>query len=256
MGIKIVFVPFLLTVMLIAATSPDPLAQAMTAKEIVKAAHEKANGKTSQGSLKMTIVRPGWTREVTMKSWSKGTDYYLIYITGPVKDKGQVFMKREKDMWNWMPSISRMIKLPPSMMSQSWMGSDFTNDDLVRMNSIIDDFTHEIVGAEKVAGLDCHIIELIPKPEAAIVWGKIRLWISKDDFYELKGEYYDEDMALVNTMTASEIRQMGDRKLPAKMVMVPVDKPGNQTIIETLDMVFNQPISDDFFSQQNMKNIR
>lgn len=231
-------------------------AQTMTAREIVKTAHDKANGQTSQGEMKMIIVRPGWTRKVTMKSWSKGTEYYLIYITGPVKDKGQVFMKREKDMWNWMPSINRMIKLPPSMMSQSWMGSDFTNDDLVRMNSIIDDFTHEIVGSEKIDQYDCHVIELIPKPEAAIVWGKIKLWISKDEFYELKGEYYDEDFSLVNIMTASEIRQMGDRKLPSKMVMIPVDKPGNQTIFETVDMIFNKPISDDFFSQQNMKNIR
>lgn len=228
----------------------------MSAREIVKTAHDKANGNTSVGSLKMTIVRPGWSREITMKAWSKGTEYYMIYITGPAKDKGQVFMKREKDMWNWMPSINRMIKLPPSMMSQSWMGSDFTNDDLVRMNSIIDDFTHENVGSEKLGGFDCHVIEMVPKPEAAIVWGKIRLWISKSEFYELKGEYYDEDMALVNVMTASEIKQMGDRRLPSKMVMVPLEKPGNQTIFETLEMNFNTPISDDFFSQQNMKNVR
>jgi outer membrane lipoprotein-sorting protein len=191
-----------------------------------------------------------------MKSWSKGTEYYLIYITDPARDKGQVFMKRGQDMWNWMPGINRMIKLPPSMMGQSWMGSDFTNDDLVRMNSIIEDFTHKIIGSEVIAGYDCYIIELIPKPEAAVVWGKIKLWISKDDYYELKGEYYDEDGGLVNTMLSSEIKQMGDRKLPAKMVMSPVDKPGNQTILEMIDVVFNQPIDDDFFSQQNMKNVK
>jgi outer membrane lipoprotein-sorting protein len=149
-----------------------------------------------------------------------------------------------------------MIKLPPSMMGQSWMGSDFTNDDLVRMNSIIDDFTHEITGTEKVEGYDCHIIELIPKPDAAVVWGKIRLWISKAEFYELKGEYYDEDGELVNTMLSSEIKKMGDRMLPSKMVMEPVDKPGNQTILEMSDMIFNIPINDEFFSQQNMKNVR
>jgi len=231
-------------------------AQDLSAREIVQRANDKANGNTSQGTMKMTIVRPDWSREVTMKSWSKGTEYYLIYITEPARDKGQVFMKREQDMWNWMPSINRMIKLPPSMMGQSWMGSDFTNDDLVRMNSIIDDFTHEITGSEKVEGFDCYIIELIPKPEAAVVWGKIKLWISKEDYYELKGKYYDEDGALVNEMASSDIRQMGDRKLPAKMVMEPVDKPGNQTILEMVDVVFNKPIEDDFFSQQNMKNVR
>lgn len=231
-------------------------AQDLSARDIVQRANDKAIGNSSRGMMKMTIVRPDWSREVTMKSWSKGTEYYLIYVTEPVRDKGQVFMKRGQDMWNWMPSINRMIKLPPSMMGQSWMGSDFTNDDLVRMNSIIDDFTHKIVGSEKVEGFDCYIIELIPKPEAAVVWGKIKLWISKDDYYELKGEYYDEDGKLVNTMTSSNILKMGDRMLPAKTVMEPVEKPGNQTILEMIDVVFNKPIEDDFFSQQNMKNVK
>lgn len=237
-------------------TGISSFAQEISAKEVVKRAHDKANGQTSRGAMKMTIVRPDWSREVAMKSWSKGTDYYLIYITEPVKDKGQVFMKRNQDMWNWMPGINRMIKLPPSMMGQSWMGSDFTNDDLVRMNSIIDDFDHQFVGNEKIDGYDCYIIELIPKPEAAVVWGKIKLWISKADYYELKGEYYDEDMVLVNIMTASEIKKMGDRMLPSKMVMMPVDKPGNQTILETREIEFDLPMDESFFSQQNMKNVR
>jgi outer membrane lipoprotein-sorting protein len=255
MCISIKIKSFILLVGLI-FTNLSSFAQELSAKEIVKRANDKATGTSSQGTMKMTIVRPDWSREVTMKSWSKGTEYYLIYITEPVKDKGQVFMKRGQDMWNWMPSINRMIKLPPSMMGQSWMGSDFTNDDLVRMNSIIEDFTHEIVGSEKVEGYDCYIIELVPKPEAAVVWGKIRLWVSKDDYYELKGEYFDEDFALVNTMTSTNIKKMGDRTLPSKTIMVPVDKPGNQTILEMMDIIFNQPIDDNFFSQQNMKNVR
>jgi outer membrane lipoprotein-sorting protein len=230
--------------------------QALTAKEIVDKANKKANGETSQGSMKMSIVRPGWSREVTMKSWSKTTEYYLICITAPAKDKGQVFLKRQNEMWNYMPSIDRMIKIPPSMMSQSWMGSDFTNDDLVRMNSIVEDFDHTLTGTEIIGGYECYKIELIPKPEAAVVWGKIILWISKDEFYEMKGEYYDEDGNMVNSMIASDIRQMGDRSLPSRMVMVPADKPGNQTILEMIDVVFNKPIADDFFSQQNMKNVK
>lgn len=246
---------FFITLMLTTAAFTS-ISQTLTAKEIVKRANDKASGNSSQGTMKMTIVRPDWSREVAMKAWSKGTEFYLIYITEPVKDKGQVFMKRQQDMWNWMPNINRMIKLPPSMMGQSWMGSDFTNDDLVRMNSIIDDFTHEILGSEMIDGYDCYVIELIPKPEAAVVWGKIKLWISKAEYYELKGEYFDEDMLLVNTMTSSQIKKLGDRVLPSKMIMTPVDKPGNQTILETIDMVFDKPIDESFFSQQNMKNVR
>lgn len=251
---KLPFIIIFLTLLL--ANVSYSFSQELTAKEIVKRANDKVNGTSSQGTMKMTIVRPDWSREVTMKTWSRGTEYYLIYITEPAKDKGQVFMKRQQDMWNWMPSINRMIKLPPSMMSQSWMGSDFTNDDLVRMNSIIDDFTHSIVGSEKIDGYDCYIIELVAKPEAAVVWGKIRLWVSKEEYYELKGEYYDEDDVLINTMVSSQVKQMGDRMLPSKTVMEPVDKPGNQTILETVSMTFNKPIEDDFFSQQNMKNVR
>lgn len=233
-------------------------AQELTATEIVQRAQDKANGLSSQGIMKMTIVRPGWSREVTMKSWSLGTEFYMIYITSPAKDAGQVFLKRYNDMWNWMPSINRMIKIPPSMMGQSWMGSDFTNDDLVKMNSMVDDYEHEIIGNEIIDGYDCHIIEFTPKPEAAVVWGKILAWISKDDFYELKAEYYDEDDVLVNTMEASDIKFMGDRSLPSSMVMIPMNsgKEGNETRLVLTEMQFNVDMEEDFFSQQNMKMIR
>lgn len=231
-------------------------AQELTAKEIVQKANDKANGLSSKGEIKMTIVRPGWSREVTMKTWSLTTEYYLILITGPARDKGQVFLKRDTDMWNWMPNIGRIIKLPSSMMSQSWMGSDFTNDDLVRMNSIVNDYSHKIIGSENIDGYNCYIIELIPHPEAAVVWGKVVMWIAEDEFYELKTEFYDEDMIMVNLMKSSDIAQMGDRKLPAKMVMIPQDKDGEETRMELMNMEFNAQIEESFFSQQNMKKIR
>lgn len=230
--------------------------QELTATEIIQKATDKVNGKSSIGSMKMTVVRPSWSREVTMKSWSMGDEYYLILITEPVKDKGQTFLKRETDMWNWMPSISKMIKIPPSMMSQSWMGSDFTNDDLVKMNSYVNQYTHKIIGEEVVESLNCYKLELIPKPDAPVVWGKVLAWISKEEFYQLKLEFYDEDNVLINRQESSDIRQFSDRKLPAKMVMTPVDEPGNQTIIEIFDNEFNIDIDESFFSQQNMKKVR
>ncbi len=231
-------------------------AQELTANEIIQKATDKLNGKSSIGTMKMTVVRPTWSREVTMKSWSMGDEYYLILITEPVKDKGQTFLKRQTDMWNWMPSISKMIKIPPSMMSQSWMGSDFTNDDLVKMNSYVNQYTHEIVGEDVIEGLNCYKLELIPKPDAPVVWGKVLAWISKEEFYQLKLEFYDEDNILVNRQESSDIKQFSDRKLPAKMVMTPLSDPGNQTIIEVLENDFNADIKESFFSQQNMKKVR
>ena len=226
------------------------------ATEIVKKANELTLGKTSKGINKMTLVRPDWTREVSMKVWSKGTDYYMILITSPAREKGQVFLKRKNEMWNWVPSIGKMIKIPPSMMSQSWMGSDFTNDDLLRESSIVNDYFHKIIGSEIIDNFECYKIELVPKPEAAVVWGKIIVWISKEKYYTLRAEYYDETDELLNIQESSDIKKMGDRTLPTKMTMMPTDKPGNQTILELIKVEFNTQINDNFFSQQNMKKIQ
>ncbi|MEE4256774.1 MAG: outer membrane lipoprotein-sorting protein [Bacteroidales bacterium] len=242
--------------MLLAVPVLETDAQDLSATEIIQKSTDLLNGESSKGTMKMTVVRPSWSREVTMKSWSMTDEYYLILITAPVKDKGQTFLKRQTDMWNWMPSINKMIKIPPSMMSQSWMGSDFTNDDLVKMNSYVNQYTHKIVGEEVVEGHDCYKIELLPKPDAAVVWGKVLAWISKEEYYQLKLEFYDEDMELVNRQECFDIKQFGDRKLPSMLVMTPVDEPGNKTIIEILENEFNIDINESFFSQQNMKKIR
>lgn len=232
------------------------LAQNYTATEIVKKADEKGRGTTSQGTMKLTIVRPDWSRSVTLKSWSKGTEYSLIYITAPAKEKGQVFLKRQKDMWNWVPSIERMIKIPPSMMMQSWMGSDFTNDDLVKESSIVVDYTQKLLGKESVRGMECYKIELIPLPDAAVTWGKVIIWITVKGFNQWKAEYYDEDMDIVNQMNAYDIKMMGDREIPTRLEIEPLNKKGNKTILEINSSVFNKPISDSFFSQQNMKSVK
>lgn len=232
------------------------LLNAQSAKQIVQKANDLIMGKTSTGINKMTLVRPDWTREVSMKVWSKGIDYYMILITEPAREKGQVFMKRDNEMWNWVPSINKMIKIPPSMMAQSWMGSDFTNDDLLKESSIVVDYHHSIIGSDSIDGYECYKIELIPKEEAAVVWGKVILWIAKDKYYQLKGEFYDEVGNLINTQFGSEIRNVGNRTLPSKLTMIPADKEGNKTILELIDMEFDKNIPVSFFSQQNMKRIR
>jgi hypothetical protein len=231
-------------------------AQDEQAKEIIRKADEKVRGKTSHAEMTMTIVRPDWKRSISLKSWSKGTNFSLIYITAPAKEKGQVFLKRDKEMWNWVPSIERLIKLPPSLMMQSWMGSDFTNDDLIRESSMVVDYSHKIIGKETVRDQLCYKIELLPLPDAPVTWGKIMIWITVDGLNQWKTEFYDEDQNLVNVMNASMIKKMGDRELPTYLEMVPVNKKGNKTILETQFIEFDKPINDAFFSQQNMKQIR
>jgi len=230
---------------------------AQNATEIVKKADEKARGENSGISeMNMKIVRPTWERTVSFKSWSKGTDYSMVLITAPAKENGQSFLKIEREMWNWNPVISRMIKLPPSMLSQGWMGSDFTNDDLLNQSSAVIDYTHKIIGSEIIENHNCYIIELLPKEDAPVVWGKLIFWISKDDFLQLKNEYYDEDGYLVKSEIGKNIKSMDGRTIPTVYELIPADKPGNKTILEMVSIKFNAPVTNDFFTQQNMKRLK
>jgi outer membrane lipoprotein-sorting protein len=230
---------------------------AQDAREIIKKADEKMQGEeTSQSTMTMTIVRPTWQREVTFMSWTKGRDYSLALVTAPAKESGQTFLKRETEMWNWNPTINRLIKLPPSMMSQGWMGSDFSNDDLLKESSIVVDYTHTIIGKEEIDGWDCYKIEMIPLEDAAVVWGKIFKWIAKEEFLQMKTEYYDEDDYLIKTELAYDMKTMGGRLIPSKFELIPEEEEGHKTVVVMDDITFNEPIPDSFFSQQNMKRVR
>ncbi|MEZ4930731.1 MAG: outer membrane lipoprotein-sorting protein [Saprospiraceae bacterium] len=229
---------------------------AQTAYEIIKKAEDNARGQQAYGEMKMTIERPKWTREIIMKTWTKGDDYSLVVVTSPARDKGTAFLKRDKEIWNWQPSIDRSIKMPPSMMMQSWMGSDFTNDDLVKQSSMTTDFTHELIGEEVIDGRNCYVIEMTPKPDAAVVWGKIKMWVDDKDFLELKVEFYDEDDYLVNTMYGKNIMTLGGRTLPTKLELIPADRPNQKTIVEQLAIDFDVKVNDDFFSVQNLKRVK
>src|SRR5690606_13165180 len=211
-------------ILIIVFTAPVcTLAQEWSAEEIIQKSEDNLRGGNSFAEMKMTIVRPDWTRETHIKSWSKGQDLALILITYPARDKGIAYLKRDNDIWNWQPRIERTIKLPPSMMSQSWMGSDFTNDDLVRESSLTDDYHQTLLGREKVGDLDCYKLELTPRENAAVVWGRLVLWISVEHFMQVKTEFYDEEDFLINTMTASQFTTFGNRHLPARMKIVPED---------------------------------
>ena len=230
---------------------------AQDATEIIRKADEKTRGKiTAYSEFTISIVRPKWTREMSLKSWSKGEDYSLILLTAPAKEKGAAFLQRKKEVWNWIPSIERTIKLPPSMMSQSWMGTDFTNDDLVKESSQVYDYVHTIKGDTILEGRNCYKILLTPKPDAAVVWGKIITYIDSVDYIQLRAEMYDEDDFLVNIINSSEIKEMGVQLLATQMEMIPVEKDGHKTILTMKEMVFDKPIADNFFTTRNMKKVK
>ncbi|HHP7241521.1 MAG TPA: outer membrane lipoprotein-sorting protein [Cyclobacteriaceae bacterium] len=226
------------------------------AKEIIRQADEKMRGSSSKANMTMTIVRPDWSRKISIKSWSYGDEYSLILIAAPARDKGTAFLKREKEIWNWQPKIERVIKLPPSMMMQSWMGSDFTNDDLVKESSIVKDYDHKLISDTIINDYMCYKIELLPYEDAAVVWGKIIAYIEKEEFLQLLIKYFDEDGYLVNTMKLSEIKEMDGRIIPTLLEMIPTDEPGNKTVIKYEDLKFNIDIEASFFSIRNLKRVR
>ena len=231
--------------------------QAQTAVEIVQKAEEVRRGvNSSQAEMTMTIVRPNWSRTMSMKSWSKGDDFALMLVTAPKRDLGTVTLKRVKEVWNWMPRIERTIKLPPSMMSQSWMGSDFTNDDLVREASLVKDYDLKILGDSTINARTCWKIEMIPHEDAAVVWSKVYVWIDKKDYLTMRNEFFDEDDYLINVMISSNIKTLGGKTFAAKLEMIPVEEEGHKTVIEYQDIQFNTGISENFFSVQNMKRVR
>lgn len=229
---------------------------AQNATDIVKKADELMRAKSSYSEVTMKVVKPDWSREMSMKVWALEPDYAIIYITGPARDKGTVTLKRKTEVWNWLPSAQKVIKIPPSMMLQSWMGSDFTNDDLVRESSVIKDYTHTLIGEEKMSGLDCYKVQLNPKPDAGVVWGKLIVWIAKNTYMEPKVEYYDEDGFIVKTFLGSNAQMMDGRKIFTHWEMIPENKPGNKTIMDYNKIQFNIKTDESFFSEQNMKRVR
>ncbi|HGS5630514.1 TPA: outer membrane lipoprotein-sorting protein [Vibrio parahaemolyticus] len=232
------------------------LSYAESAFDIVQKSDQAMRGKSSYSEATMEIVRPDWTRSMTMKSWTKGTELSLVLVTAPAKDKGSASLKRHREMWNWVPSIERVIKIAPSMLSQSWMGSDFTNDDLINQSSIVVDYQHALLGNDSFEGDKVWVIEATAKPDAPVVWNKVTLWISQSTYLQRKVEFYDEFDERVNVLTTYDVKELGGRKIATRMEMKPVDKSGNKTIFTTHQAQFDFDINDDFFSQQQMKSLR
>lgn len=243
---------FLTAMALVAAVS----ATAQSAKDIVLKSEQNLRGTKSTSTLEIRTVRPTWERTMQAKTWSLGLDKNVILITAPARDKGTVFLKRDKEIWNYVPTIERSVKLPPSMMMQSWMGTDFSNDDLVNESSSVTDYSHKILGEVEIQGMPCWKIEMTPKPDAPVVWGKVFTYISKEDYLQMKGEFYDEDGYLINIMEAFDIKELGGRKLPSRIRMTPAEEEGQYTEMVYKDLDFNASLTDQFFSIQNMKRIR
>jgi outer membrane lipoprotein-sorting protein len=218
------------------------------AAELLKKIDELFRSQSSVATMKMQIVTPNWQRTLEMQSWTLGMDNTFIRVLSPHKDRGVATLKIDKEMWNYFPKINKVIKVPPSMMMGSWMGSDFTNDDLVREVSLVKEYKV----SKQVEG-DNFRLTLIPKKDTVTVWGKIEFIVNKQSLLPLQQNYYNEKGVQVRTMIFSDIRYFSGKKMPAVMTMIPLNKTGHKTIIKYVEAEFNSDISNNVFTLRNLQ---
>lgn len=232
---------------------PPITAQAIEVKELIRHIDRLWRGDTSQATMTMMVKTRRYERTMTMEAWSRGKDYSLVMIREPVKDRGIATLKVKENIWNFLPKIDRVTKVPSSMMSGSWMGSHFTNDDLVRESTFEDDYDARITFEGKRDGRMVYEITSRPKPDAAVVWGLVIMTVEQESLAPYKAEYFDEEGMLVRTMTFDQLRQIGQRIVPMRMTLKPEDKPDESTVIVYRDIAFGVKLDESFFSLQSLK---
>jgi outer membrane lipoprotein-sorting protein len=241
----IVFLLLVPTIPAISGETPDPAA-------IIKASFNHYRGMASESEVEMVIHRPTWERSMRMIAWTKGTDKSLIRITAPAKDEGNGTLKKGIEMWTYNPKVNRVIKLPPAMMSQSWMGSDFSNNDLAKSDSILNDYTHTLMSTETHEGHTVYVIKSMPKEDAPVVWG-MQMNKVRDDDVLIEEEFFDEDLVSVKRMTTSEIQMMGGRMFPKIWKMQETDTKDQYTLLRYHALEFLDDLPDRQFTINALK---
>ncbi len=243
----------LLLIFLLAGATP---AQAIQVDELIRHIDELWRGETSQAVMTMTVKTRRYQRSMTMEAWSRGKDYSLIVIRQPVKDRGIATLKVKENIWNYLPKINRVTKVPSSMMSGSWMGSHFTNDDLVKESTYEDDYDSSISFEGERDGKAIYEVTSLPKPNAAVVWGKVVMEIEQKTLAPYRALYYDEEGVLIRTLTFDQLQKIDGREVPMRMSLQPEDKPEESTVITYQSIDFGVPLEPSFFSLQSLQQRR
>ena len=240
-------------VLLLVLLHSGAIAQEPSGREIVDRVESLLWSKTMQGEIEMAIKTPRWQRTLGLRVWMDRPSRSFVRILSPAKEAGIGSLRIRSEMWNYLPNIERTIKIPPSMMLQPWMGSDFTNDDLVKESSVVDDYEQRVLATVTLEGRPTYQVEAIPKPDAAVVWGKIVYWVRKGDFIPVKEEFYDERGELVRVMTFSDVRAIGGRTIPTRWEIRPVAKPENATTLLLKAAEYDRPIDPEVFTQRRLE---
>ena len=248
MNLRPLFLALCLVPAAFAADAPD-------ATEIVRAAVNHWRGISSESVMSMIIHRPDWERTMRMRAWTKGDEKSLVRVLEPRKDRGNGTLTDDNNMWSYSPKINRVIKIPSSMMGQSWMGSDFSNNDVARADEIIDEYDHTLIGSESVDCMTIYEIESVPHEDAAVVWGREVLRI-RQDHVVLSHRFYDQDGELVKELVSLEIGEMGGRTVALRQRMAKVDTEDEWTEIRLEEIEYDVELKDSLFTLSNLRNPR
>jgi len=235
--------------------SPAFAADVPTADELIRLAMNHWRGVSSYSDMTMTVHRVDWERTFSMQAWTQGEKNSLVRVTEPKRDAGNGTLILDKNMWSYSPKVNRIIKIPSSMMSQSWMGSDFSNKDISKSTDIIDQYDHTLVGTEEKDGHNFYTIQSIPHEEAAVVWGKEVVTV-RDDYVMIRQEFWDQDGVLVKEMNAFEIEEMGGRTVAKRMRMNKTETPDEWTEMSVNAIDFDVDLPDSIFTLSNLRNPR
>ena len=242
-------------VLVLIAFAAPAAAEDRDATEIVREAVNHWRGLSSDSVMTMVIHRPDWERTMTMRGWTKGDDRSLVRVLEPSKDRGNGTLTDDNNMWSYSPKVNRVIKVPSSMMGQSWMGSDFSNKDVARADDIVDQYDHSVLGVEEVDGVTVYEIESVPHEDAAVVWGREVLRIRADHVVS-EHRFYDQDGELVKMLESLEIGEMGGRVIALRQRMGKVDSPGEWTEIRVVSVNYDIELPDSLFTLSNLRNPR
>jgi len=228
--------------------------EGLTAREMVDAMMDHLRGDTSYGVMEMEVVTPDWERTMEMEWWEKGEDLMLVRVLSPSRDRGNGTLKIDNNLWNYIYTFDETVHIPPAMMAQSWMGSDFTNDDIVRESSLIDDYDHVLEGIDDMEGERSYSILMTTDPSTPVPWLTIRVYLRVEDLLPVREEYYDDDGLLSRYMVFSDFEEMGGRVIPTTMHMVPLDDEDRYTEMRYTEMEFDIELDDSVFTLQSLQN--
>ena len=253
--VEIIMNKKLISVLVLLMLPLSGLAAERDAKTIVRDAIDHWRGLSSVTEMTMVIHRPDWERSMSMRAWTKGQKQSLVRIIAPKKDRGNGTLIDDNNMWSYSPKVNRVIKIPSSMMSQSWMGSDFSNKDIAKADDIVDQYEHSLLSSTEIDGVEVYEIQAVPNEDAAVVWGKEVMLISAEHIV-LKHSFYDQDDELVQELTTLEITEMGGRTVASRQRMGEVETPEEWTEISVDSIEYGVDIKDSLFTLSNLRNPR